>query len=122
MADEKKSNLPTKNVDKTSNYFNNLGRDNAGVSVTLSENVINWFQSRTGSRDSAVLLANALVSTAESLNENPMTVINKLRSLQGDELAAMLSFYLNTNRIPTSLLGLKHPKKTVDYVQRTIIF
>ena len=71
--------------------------------------------------DSAKLLAQALIDTAQAQREDPMTVITEFQKLPEGELNAILALYLNTTRVNTSLLGIKNRPRTNPYVARSIL-
>jgi hypothetical protein len=76
------SNLPgISNTNATTRYFNNY----FGVDVTVAQNldnaVLGFFESVTGNKESAKVLASAVLYTAITQNIDPMTIVEELRAL-----------------------------------------
>jgi hypothetical protein len=115
-------NLDTNSADKTANYFNNVYNSHEGISPAISSSVISWFQEQTGSRETATLLARTLFSTAESLGEDPRVILSNFQKLGPGELTSVLALYLNTGRIPTSLLGVNSSSPQASLITRTLVF
>jgi hypothetical protein len=66
-------------------------------------------------------LAQAVIDTAQSQRADPLEVLSEFQKLPEGQLNTVLTLYLNTGRVNTSLLGIKNNPKTSSYVSRTII-
>lgn len=115
------SNLNTNAVNKTTKFFNNFFTPTFTVSSNTNDAIVSYFQEQTGSLDSAKLLAQAVIDTAEAQRDDPMSVLSQFQNLQNNELSPFLALYLNTSRVPTSFLGIQNTPKTSPYVSRTIL-
>lgn len=116
------NNLQTTTENKTSKFFTNLNNPQPTVSQNVNDAIVGYFEEYTKNREAALLLAQAVIDTAASQREDPMTVLTQFQNLPDNELNAVLALFLNTNRIPTSLLGVKNKPMTNPYVTRTILF
>lgn len=115
------SNLNTTGSNKTTNYFNNFYSDLSGVSSGINDSVVSFFEQQTGNTESAKLLAQAVIDTAKSNKEDPLVVLDQFQKLNAGQLNVILSLYLNTSRVNTSLLGITNVPKSSEFVTRTII-
>jgi hypothetical protein len=115
------SNTGSSGVTKTTRYFNNFFIPNYNVSESTNDAIISFFAEQTGSYDTAVVIAQAFINTAQSQREDPLTVLNQFQQLGAGNLSAALALYLNMSRVPTSLLGVGNTVQTNPYVARTII-
>ena len=115
-------NLVETNESAQSRYFNNVYKTTNAVSPAISSSIISWFQEQTGSRETATLLARTLINTAESIGEDPRAILQEFTKLPQGELNAYLALFLNSGRVPTSLLGIKNQPKPTDLISRTLIF
>lgn len=115
------SNTGSSGVNKTTRYFNNFFIPAYNVSESTNDAIISFFVEQTGSHDTAVVLAQAFINTAQSQREDPMAVLTQFQQLGQGNLTASLALYLNISRVPTSLLGVKNTVQTNPYVARTIV-
>lgn len=115
------SNLNTSGTNQTTRYFNNFFTPTFTVSSNVNDAILSYFEEQTGNADSARLLAQAVIDTAQAQREDPMVVLSQFQQLQNNELSPFLALYLNTSRVPTSFLGIKNSPKTSPYVTRTIL-
>ena len=83
--------------------------------------MVSFFEQQTGNTESAKLLAQAVIDTAKANKEDPLVVLNQFQKLKAGELNVILSLYLNTSRVNTSLLGISNVPKSSEFVTRTII-
>lgn len=116
------SNLNSSGATPTTNYFNNYFVPDQTVSSNTNDAITSFFEQLTGNSESAKILAGTVINTAQSLGEDPMTVLNQFQKMTDNELNAILALYLNTSRVNTSLLGIKNYPKTSTYVSRTILW
>jgi hypothetical protein len=116
------SNLVEVKESSTSRYFNNVYKTTNAISPAISSSIISWFQEQTGSRETATLLARILINTADSIGEDPRKILQEFTKLPPGELNAYLALFLNSGRVPTSLLGIKNQPAPTDLISRTLIF
>lgn len=117
-------NLPVTKLDKdkTTTYFNNLYTPSKSISTGKYDTIISYFQQRTGSIDTAKIMTQAVIDTAEAQRLDPLEVLNQFKVAPTDELSIILALYLNSSRINTSLLGYKVTPPINQYTARNIIF
>lgn len=115
------SNTGSGGSNKTTRFFNNYFIPNYNVSESTNDAIISFFTQQTGSYNTAVVLAQAFINTAQSQREDPMAVLTQFQQLGAGNLNASLALYLNISRVPTSLLGVRNSVQTNPYVARTII-
>jgi hypothetical protein len=115
------SNLNSTGTNDTTRYFNNFFTPSFTVSSNVNDAILSYFEEQTGSIDSARLLAQAVIDTAQAQREDPMTVLSQFQKLENNELSPFLALYLNTSRVPTSFLGIQNAPRTSEYVTRTIL-
>jgi hypothetical protein len=114
------SNLNTTAANKTTVFFNNFFVPDYTVSENTNDAILSYFQQQTGSKESASLLAQAVMNTAQQQREDPLLVLDEFKKLPSGELDAVLALYLNTTRVSTSLLGIKNIPKPNKFVSRSI--
>ena len=115
------SNLNSSGTNKTTRYFNNFFIPNYTVSQNTNDAIVSFFQDQTSNLESARLLAQAVIDTAQAQREDPMIVLSEFQNLPDGELSALLALYLNTSRVNTSLLGIKNTPTPNPYVLRTVL-
>lgn len=115
------SNLNTSGTNKTTRYFNNFFTPSFTVSSNTNDAIVSYFEQQTGSLESAELLAQAVIDTAQAQREDPMSVLDQFQKLTNNELSPFLALYLNTSRVPTSFLGIQNTPKTSVYITRSIL-
>lgn len=115
------SNTGSSGVTQTTKFFNNFFIPNYTVNESTNDSIISFFVNQTGSYDTAVIIAQAFINTAQNQREDPLTVLNQFQQLGAGNLNAALALYLNISRVPTSLLGVKNQVQANPYVTRTIV-
>jgi hypothetical protein len=76
------SNLPgISNKNATTRYFNNYFGPDVTVAQNLDNAVLGIFESVTGNKESAKVLASAVLYTAITQNIDPMTIVEELQAL-----------------------------------------
>jgi len=118
---EQPSNFYTSGTTQTTRYFNNFFTEPFTVSQNTNDAIVSFFEQQTGNTSSAKLLAQAVIDTAQAQREDPMTVLSEFQNLPNGQLNAVLTLYLNTSRINTSLLAIKTTPRSNLYVSRTIL-
>ena len=83
--------------------------------------IVAYFQQYTGNPDSGRALAAAVLYTAQAQSLDPMAVLSEFQKLSRGELNNYLTAFLNYNRVPTSMLGIKKTSKTSEYITRSIL-
>lgn len=114
-------NLPQQQIDETSSFFNNYFRDPISASQFTNDAVVGFFENYTKNKDTAKVLAAAILRTADAQGIDPMTLVQEFQQLQGQELNAYLTFILNLNRVGTSLLGISNNPQQSQYIIRSIL-
>lgn len=115
------TNLNSSGTNSTTRYFNNYFIPSYTVSQNTNDSILSYFEEQTGNVESAKLLAQAVIDTAQSQRADPLEVLAEFQKLPQGQLNTVLALYLNTGRVNTSLLGIKNTPKTSSYVSRTII-
>lgn len=115
------SNFNSSGSSKTTRYFNNFFTPSYTVSQNTNDAIVSFFQQQTNNLDSAKLLAQALIDTAQAQRADPMVVLSEFQKLGLGELNAIMALYLNTSRVNTSLLGISNSPKANGYVTRSIL-
>lgn len=115
----------TSNIDTTvgvnsTRYFNNFFVKVDSVSAATNDAVLGYFEEQTGNKESAKILAQALMNTATQQGDDPMSVLDEFRKVPNGELDVFLAMYLNASRVNTSLLGIRNVPQTSKYVARAI--
>ena len=114
------SNFNSSGTTKTTRYFNNFFTPTYTVSQNTNDAIVSFFQQQTNNLESAKLLAQAVIDTAQAQRQDPLEVLSEFQKYNTGQLNAILCLYLNTSRVTTSLLGLTNPIRSSQYVTRTI--
>lgn len=114
------SNFNSSGSNETTRYFNNFFTPNYTVSQNTNDAILSYFEQQTGSIESAKLLAQAVIDSAQAQRQDPMVVLDQFQKMPLGELNAILCLYLNTSRVNTSLLGVKSNPPPNRLVTRTI--
>lgn len=115
-------NLSTANsINNASQYFNNFYAIDFTVSAGANDAITAFFQQYAPNLAAAENLASSVLYTALSQNINPLTILSQFESLPKGELDQYLVAFLNTTRIPTSMLGINRGTKTSPFVTRSIL-
>ena len=115
------NNLSSVTSDITRDFFNNYIRAELDVAQNVDEAVIGYFEKITNNKDSARLLAGAVIYTATSQNINVMEILQQFQTLSKNQLTGFLTMFLNLNRVGTSRLGISNTPKASKYITRSII-
>lgn len=117
---EQPSNLNTTATNQTTRFFNNFFTPDYTVSENTNDAIISYFEAQTENKESASLLAQAVINTAQQQREDPIVVLEQFQKVPQGEIDAVLAMYLNSTRVSTSLLGIKNVPKANKFVTRTI--
>ncbi len=101
-------------------FFNNYFQPSFPVSQNVNTVILAQFEKITQNTASAKVLASSVIYTAMSQKIDPMTVLDRIRSMSTEESAAYLGLFLNLNRVGTSYLGLHGVPQRSKYVERMI--
>jgi hypothetical protein len=115
------NNLPAKKVDSTTNYFNNFFNPSFDISQDVDGAVISFFEKLTDNKESARLLAGAVIYTAGVQGIDFMALLAQFAKMPRGELNAYLTMFLNLNRVGTSYLGIGKAMPASKYIARTIL-
>jgi len=97
------TNLPPKSgQEPTVNFFNNFFKSDLTVTQNVDDAVIGYFQTITGERESARVLASAVLFTALNQGLDPMSVIDELRRLSQANLKNQPTQITYTERVSTA--------------------
>ena len=100
-------------------YFNNFY--SASLAVGPSDDaVVAFFEQYTQNKKSANNLAAVVIYTARAQNLDPMAVLSEFQRMPRGQLNNYLVAFLNTNRAPTSMIGIKTTNTTNPLVARTV--
>jgi hypothetical protein len=116
------SNLNSTGLDTTNQFFNNYFTPDYTISIGTNDAILSWFEQVTGDKESAQLLAQTVINTAQQNREDPMLVLDQFMKLPIGDLNNFLALYLNTSRVSTSLLGTVNTITPNKYIARTIIW
>lgn len=103
-----------------SKFFNNYLQPNFSISSNLDEATIAFFQRIAQNRESAMILASAVIYTCLAQRLDLASVLDNFRRMNDDDVMKNLAVFLNLNRVGTSLLGLTNSPKAGKYVERMI--
>lgn len=101
-------------------FFNNFFQPNFSISPNLNEAIIGFFETITENKESARILASAVVYTSLAQRTNPMDFVNKFKHMNNVDIINYVSMFLNLNRVGTSFLGVNNQPKPGKYIARTI--
>lgn len=118
----KPSNLPSSGTNPTNKFFSNYFIPDYTVSIGTNDAILSWFEQVTGDKDSAELLAQTVINTAQLNNEDPMQVLDQFMALPMGDLNNLLALYLNNSRVSTSLLGTVNTVVPNSRVNRTVLW
>jgi len=102
-------------------YFNNFYQPALTVSQNVDDAILGYFEQVTDTKESAKVLAGAVVATSLAQGIDPMTTLQTFKSMPAGELNSYLAMFLNFNRVGTSYLGINTSPTPNKYVARLII-
>ena len=108
------SNLPgISNTNATTRYFNNYFGPDVTVAQNLDNAVLGIFESVTGNKESAKVLASAVLYTAITQNIDPMTIVEELQALARRNQTATDSLsYTNNSQQNSDKYAIPGPMMT----------
>lgn len=83
MAEFQTGNIPldTKDTTETRSFFNNYFEKQRSVSSNVNDAVLAYFETLTGDKDSAKVLAATVIYTAQSQGVKPMEIIDEFQKM-----------------------------------------
>ncbi len=114
-------NLDSTSLTKTTNFFTNYFNPIGEIDQNINDSILSYFQEQTGDIESAKLLVQTIIETANTNRENPIDVLQRFQKLPIGDLTAILTVYLNNTRVNTSFLGVRNSPPSNIYVTRSII-
>lgn len=115
------SNLNSTGSNQTTRFFNNFFTPNFTVNSNTNDAIVSYFEGQTGNLESARLLAQAVIDTAQTQRQNPMDVLSEFQKLENYQLTPFLALYLNNSRVPTSYLGVNNVVKSNPLASRLVV-
>jgi len=101
-------------------FFNNFYQPTFAVSQNVNDAILGYFEMIADNRESARVMASAVIYTSQAQRINPMEFIDRFRNMSKEEIANYTSIFLNLNRVGTSYLGIHNRPRLGKYVQRMI--
>ena len=80
------SNLTKAVGNNTTRFFNNFFVTADSVSVQANDAIVSYFEQQTGDRESAKIMAQAVLNTATQQGDDPLKVLDEFRSMPMGEL------------------------------------
>lgn len=115
-------NLPPRvTVAPTNYFFNNFFKAPVNTSSDKNDALRAFFESWTGSHQSAEVLSGTVLYTALNQGMDPMTLVDEFKALEKKQLNAYLTLFLNLNRVNTSVLGISNTPQVNKYIKRSIL-
>jgi hypothetical protein len=113
--------LATTTATTTQQYFNNFYSAPFNVSANTNDAITAFFEEYSPNATAARNLAGAVIYTAIAQNLDPLKILSDFESLPRGQLNNYLVAFLNSTRVPTSVLGINNGTKTSPYITRTIL-
>jgi len=118
------TNIQAPNLSGTQNngnkFFNNFFAGDFSIGAA-DDAIVAYFEKYTGNAASGRALAAAVIYTARAQNIDPMQVMSDFQALNPNQLNNYLAAFLNFNRVPTSIIGIKTASTTSPYISRSIL-
>lgn len=116
----RKVSVPTRLDNSASVFFNNYLQPGFTVSSQINDTIISHFEKITDNRASAEIMASAVIYTSLAQRIDPLTIIDKMKTMEQDDVSAYISMFLNLNRVGSSYLGTHKSPNINKYVKRGI--
>lgn len=101
-------------------YFNNFYSPQYSVGPS-DDAITGFFEQYTQNKKAAKNLSSVVLYTALAQNLDPMAVLSEFQRLPKGQLNAYLAAFLNANRAPTSIIGIKTTNNTNPLVSRSVL-
>lgn len=115
-----KVSVPSRLDDSSSVFFNNYLQPGFTLSSQVNDTIISHFEKITENRASAEIMASAVIYTSLAQKIDPLSIIEKMQTLERDDVSAYISMFLNLNRVGSSYLGTHKSPSINKYVKRSI--
>lgn len=115
------NNNPTEPGFNPIRYFNNLAKPPINVRQDAGDAVQNYFESITGNKASAEILASAVIYTSAAQGMDPMQTLTEFQRMPPGQVNDYIAVFLNLNRLGTSLLGINNKPFVNQFINRTIL-
>lgn len=102
-------------------FFNNFLQPGFTVSQNINDAILGYFEKIASTKESARIMASAIVYTSLAQRVDPMAVLVKFQGLSDEEKLNFISMFLNLNRVGSSYLGIHSRPKIGKYVKRAIL-
>ena len=102
-------------------YFNNYFGPTFTVSQNIDDAILSYFQEVCGNKESAKIMASAVMYTSYTQKINPMQTLAEFTKLPKGELNNYLTMFLNLQRVGTSYLGITNQPLSNKYINRAIL-
>jgi hypothetical protein len=107
-------------TDNSRKYFNNFFARDFGIGPA-NDVITAYFEKYTGNKNAGQALAATVIYTAQANNLDPMSVLAEFQRLGQGEIDNYLAAFLNFNRVPTSIIGVKKSQQTSKFISRAIL-
>jgi hypothetical protein len=101
-------------------YFNNFYSESFSIGPA-NDAIVAFFERYADNKTSAKNLAAVVLYTAQAQNLDPMLVLSEFQKLPKGQLSSYLAAFLNINRAPTSLIGIKTGSTTNPIITRSVL-
>jgi phosphopantothenoylcysteine synthetase/decarboxylase len=101
-------------------YYNNFYSPQFSVGPA-NDAIVGFFEQYTQNKASAKNLAAVVIYTAQAQNLDPLRVLSDFQQLPKGQLNTYLAAFLNTNRAPTSVIGIKSTNNTNPLILRSVL-
>jgi hypothetical protein len=115
------TNFERTDTNSTDSFFNNYFTVEQTISSATNDALITYFERVTDNKESALALANAVISTSLSQQIDPMETLKSFSAMAKEELNAYLCMFLNLDRANTSLLGINNQPVKNKYIERCVL-
>lgn len=105
----------------TSGFFNNFFDQELLITVEADQAITAFFEQRTKNKTAAKMLAGSLVLTCSSRGLEPISVLDKIKTLESVKVDAYMALIFNLSRTGTSKLGVVTTPQISKYVTRAVL-
>jgi len=116
----RKTSIPSRLDDSATVFFNNYLQPGFTVSSQINDTIIAHFEKITDNRASAEIMASAVIYTSLAQRIDPLSIIDKMKTMEQDDVSAYITMFLNLNRVGSSYLGTHKSPNINKYVKRGI--
>lgn len=115
------SNLPTKDISNTQQYFDNYFKNESAVSGNLYDAAVTLFEKQAASRAAAETIAAALLEAVKNQGLDAGEILDQFKNLNQEDVNKYMITVLNSTRRSTSFLGFRNPTRNSGFVTRSIL-